>query len=103
MHAPAHMPLGEASGPNKMSAPIPPNEAQRLEALRALNLLDTPPEERFDRITRLAARVLNVPMACVVLVDEHRVFLKSRYGTDLVELDRRGSFGEATILENKQM
>src|SRR5271167_2943681 len=100
MHAPAHMPLGEASGPNKMSAPIPPSEAQRLEALRALNLLDTPPEERFDRITRLAARILNVPAAVLVLVDEHRLFFKSRYGTELTEMDRAGTFCDAAIREN---
>ena len=85
------------------AAPLPANEAQRLEALRALNLLDTPPEERFDRITRLAARILNVPMACVALVDEKRDFFKSRYGFDLVEADRENTFCPYTILENKQM
>jgi PAS domain S-box-containing protein len=84
------------------AAPLPANEAQRLEALRALNLLDTPPEERFDRITRLAARVLNVPKVVLILVDEDRLFFKSRYGTDLTELDREGSFCSYTILENKQ-
>jgi PAS domain S-box-containing protein len=103
MHAPAHIPLGEASSPTIMAAPISPNEAQRLEALRALNLLDTAPEERFDRITRLAARVLNVPMACVVLVDENRGFFKSRYGIDIPEIPRETSFCPYTILENKQM
>src|SRR5471032_1265302 len=103
MHAPANIPLGEANFPTKMSAPISPNETQRLEALRALNLLDTPPEERFDRITRLAARVLAVPMACVVLVDEERQFFKSRYGLDLLETKRDESFCPYTILENKQM
>ena len=85
------------------AAPLPANEPQRLEALRALSLLDTPPEERFDRITRLAARILNVPMACVVLVDENREFFKSRYGFDLVEIKREDSFCPYTILENKQM
>ena len=85
------------------AAPLPANEAQRLAALRALNLLDTPPEERFDRITRLAARVLNVPMACVVLVDEHRLFYKSRYGFDFTEANRDDSFCPYTINENKQL
>jgi PAS domain S-box-containing protein len=84
------------------AAPLPANEAQRLEALRALNLLDTPPEERFDRITRLAARVLGVPIVSLILVDENRLFFKSRYGTDLTGLDRQGTFCEYTILENKQ-
>ena len=103
MHAPANIPLGEANFLTKMSAPISPNETQRLEALRALNLLDTPPEERFDRITRLAARVLNVPMACVVLIDENRGFFKSRVGIDIPEISREDSFGPYSILENKQM
>jgi PAS domain S-box-containing protein len=85
------------------AAPLPANEAQRLEALRALNLLDTPPEERFDRITRMAARTLNVPMACVVLIDEKRDFFKSRYGFDLVEANREDTFCPYAILENKQM
>jgi hypothetical protein len=89
MHAPANIPLFGANSLNPMAAPIPANEAQRLEALRALNLLDSAPEERFDRITRLAARVLNVPMACVVLVDDKRGFFKSRYGIDIPEISRR--------------
>src|SRR5277367_2070601 len=102
MHAPANIPLGEAYSPT-MSAPIYPNEAQRLEALRTLNLLDTPPEERFDRITRLAARVLSVPMAAVVLVDEHRAYFKSHYGCEMSEIPRNGSFCAYNLTENKQM
>jgi len=85
------------------AAPVPANEAQRLAALRALNLLDTPPEERFDRITRLAARILGVPMACVVLVDEKRDFFKSRYGFDLIDANREDTFCPYTIVENKQL
>src|SRR5271170_3796270 len=85
------------------AAPLPANEAERLAALRALNLLDTPPEERFDRITRLTARILNVPIAYVSLVDENRQFLKSCYGLNLKETDREGSFSTYTILENKQL
>jgi len=84
------------------AAPLPANEAQRLAALRALNLLDTPPEERFDRLTRMATRILNVPRAILCLVDEERLFFKSRCGTELAGLDRSGSFCEYTILENKQ-
>jgi PAS domain S-box-containing protein len=85
------------------AAPLPPNEAVRLESLRALHLLDTPPEERFDRITRLAARILGVPSAYVSLVDEDRQFFKSHYGSDLVESPRSNSFCAYTILEKKQL
>lgn len=53
-------------------APIPINEAQRLNALRSLLVLDTPPEERFDRITRFAAAEFNVPIALVSLIDDKR-------------------------------
>jgi PAS domain S-box-containing protein len=84
------------------AAPLPENESQRLEALYALNLLDTPPEERFDRITRLAARLLNVTMASVALVDERRVFLKSRVGTDITEFPREESISAHALLETKQ-
>jgi PAS domain S-box-containing protein len=103
MHAPAPIPIAAAPSATIMPAPFPANEAQRLEALRALNLVGSPPEERFDRITRLAARILNVPMATVVLVDSTREFFKSRYGLELTEVNRSNSFCSYTILEQKQM
>lgn len=53
---------------------------ERLAALRETTLLDTPAEEAFDRLTRLAARILHAPAALVSLVDEDRQFLKSRLG-----------------------
>jgi diguanylate cyclase (GGDEF)-like protein len=71
---------------------IPPDEAERLKALRRLNILDTPAEERFDRITRLARRVLGVPMALVSLVDEDRQWFKSAQGVDAEETAREISF-----------
>ena len=83
------------------AAPLPPNEAQRLEAVRGLKLLDTPPEERFDRVTRLAARILGVPLAMVTLIDEKRQFYKSHYGTDMVETPRDVAFCAHTILDTK--
>ena len=79
------------------------NEAQRLEALRALHLLDTAPEERFDRITRLAARVLGVQVVALILVDEQRLFFKSRAGTETIEMPRGNTFSEICIQENKQL
>jgi PAS domain S-box-containing protein len=83
------------------AAPLSDNEAQRLQALHALNLLDTPPEERFDRITRLAARILGVPIAFISLIDEERQFVKSCYGMDLATTSRDVAFCSHTILENK--
>lgn len=56
------------------------HDPQRLSALRSTGLLDSPPEEMFDRVTRLAARLLNAPVALVTLVDEQRQFFKSAFG-----------------------
>ncbi|WP_018680791.1 GAF domain-containing sensor histidine kinase [Actinokineospora enzanensis] len=68
------------------------SEIQRLAAVRALRLLDTPREERFDRITRLAQRLLNVPIALVTLVDADRQWFKSCMGLDADETARSVSF-----------
>lgn len=75
-----------------LPAPIPPDEASRLRALQALVVLDTPPEERFDRIVRFAAEELDTPIALVSLIDEHRQWFKSRFGLDAEETARDISF-----------
>lgn len=67
-------PAGEPGHPSRLDDPA------RLSALRRSALLDTPIEERFDRITRLASAMLGVPVALVSLVDEHRQFFKSQHG-----------------------
>ena len=85
------------------AAPLSANETQRLEALRGLHLLDTEQEERFDRITRLAARILGVPTVYLSLIDENRQFIKSRYGSDMVEMPRDIAFCAHTILDHKQL
>src|SRR5262249_18469393 len=64
---------------NDKLAKVIENE-ERLEALRRTLLLDSPPEEAFDRLTRLATTVLRVPVALVSLVDGHRQFFKSQCG-----------------------
>ena len=58
----------------------PADEAARLDTLRALNILDSSPEERFDRLTRLAKRLFGVPIALVSLVDQNRQWFKSSQG-----------------------
>ena len=58
------------------------NEAARLDALRRLDLLDTPPSEAFDRITRMAARLFRLPVAAVSLTDSDRQWFKSRVGVE---------------------
>ena len=81
-------------------APLPENEARRLDALHALNLLDTPPEERFDRYTRIAAELFDVPIAFVSLIDGDRQWFKSRLGLDVTETPRDVAFCAHTILDN---
>ncbi|WP_296946855.1 diguanylate cyclase domain-containing protein [uncultured Massilia sp.] len=63
-------------------------EEQRIKALHALGLLDTPQEERFDRFTRLASAAFGVPIALVSLVDNDRQWFKSRVGMDFCETPR---------------
>src|SRR5258706_11951083 len=72
--------------------PIPADEQARLQALYALNMLDTPAEERFDRITRTAARLMNVPMATLSLIDADRQWHKSMWGLSQGETSRDLSF-----------
>lgn len=73
-------------------APRLPDDEARAELLRALDLLDSPPEEVFDRITRLVATVLDVPVALLSLIDRDRQFFKSAHGLPLRETPRGISF-----------
>lgn len=77
---------------------IPDNEEQRLEALHSLNLLDTGNDERLDRVTRMAKRLFQVPIALVSLVDTNRQWFKSCVGLDVPETSRDISFCGHTIL-----
>lgn len=72
--------------------PLREDEVERIIDLHALEILDTPPEERFDRITRIAQRVFDVPIALISLVDEKRQWFKSRTGLDATETPREVSF-----------
>ena len=82
---------------------IPQNEPDRLQALRTLRILDTPPEERFDRLTSLAARVLRVPKAYISLIDGDRRWLKSQVGMQAQETPRDTSFCGHVILGDGPM
>lgn len=73
------------------------NERARLAVLRQLNLLDTPPSESFDRITRMASLIFNLPVAAISLTDQDRQWFKSRVGVDHWEIPRfRACCGEVT-------
>ncbi|EEW09974.1 GGDEF domain-containing protein [Vibrio mimicus] len=79
----------------------PENETERLAHLHKLGVLDTAAEERFDRITRLAKRLFNVPIALVSLVDENRQWFKSCFGLSVSETSRDISFCGHAILGRK--
>ena len=78
---------------SRMRAPAKPaDESKSLAALRALGLLDSPAEERFDRLTRVTKHALGVPIALVSLVDKDRQWFKSKQGLDATEPPRDISF-----------
>ncbi|HEU4407862.1 MAG TPA: GAF domain-containing protein [Polyangiaceae bacterium] len=82
------------------SAPLPDDEAKRLEALRAYGILDTAPERAYDDLARLAGAICATPVALVTLVDEGRQWFKARLGLDVVETPRDVSFCAHAILRD---
>ena len=86
-----------------ISAPPPPDEQERIQLLHALNLLDTPPEPVFDRITRLVSHLLDVPMALISLVDSNRQWFKSKVGITAAETPRDIAFCAHAILEARPL
>lgn len=85
--------VGPAGAPSERSA----YEQERLFFVRSTGLLDTRASEAFDRITRMAASLLQVPMAAISIVDESRQWFKSRVGIDEAETARSDSFCTHTI------
>ncbi|NJK92460.1 MAG: GAF domain-containing protein [Blastochloris sp.] len=81
----------------------PDHEAERLLALQRLNILDTAPEERFDRIVRLAAKLFRVPIAYISMIDQDRQWLKARQGLCEIERSREQSFCGHAILQKDIM
>ncbi len=81
-----------------LKAALPHNENERLDVLRSFDVLDSPRSDRFDRLTRTAARLFGTPVALVSLVDEHRQWFKSACGLDIPETDRDVAFCAHAIL-----
>jgi PAS domain S-box-containing protein len=85
-------------------APIPADEAERLKALYEYHLLDSPAEADFDDIAFIASKICEVPVALISLVDEKRVWFKSRVGYDATEAPREVSLcSHAVFTPNELM
>ncbi|CAH1075328.1 GAF domain-containing sensor histidine kinase [Candidatus Nitrotoga sp. 1052] len=76
------------------------NEVMRLHAVRRYDILDTPPDGTYDRITALAARLFNVPIAIVSIVDSDRIWFKSHFGVEATEVGREPGLCASAILQN---
>lgn len=81
--------------------PIPLDETVRLLSLHSLRIMDSAPEERFDRVTRMARRLFNVDICLVSLVDSDRQWFKSKQGLDACQTPREVSFCGHAILEER--
>ena len=86
-----------------MRPPLLTSEAERLDALHSYGILDTPPEAAFERIARLASRMLGMPIAAVSFVDKDRQWFKARVGVDIWETTREVSFCAHAIHDDKIM
>ena len=83
-----------------VQAPLPDNEDQRISSLHSLQILDTLSEERFERITRIAQRLFDVPITSITLVDTNRQWFKSCIGLTITETSRDISFCAHAILND---
>ncbi|MEN9869951.1 MAG: hypothetical protein RLZZ171_934, partial [Cyanobacteriota bacterium] len=89
--------------PQKPATPIPANETERLAALYRYKILDTSPEAAFDRITRLASQIFDLPIALISLVDESRAWFKSCIGFAASEVSRHATLCSFAVLTNEPL
>jgi GAF domain-containing protein len=86
-----------ASSSNSSLSNLPDDEAQRLRALRNLEILDTDPDPTFDLLAKTAAAIFGTPQAYISFVDESRQWFKSKYGSETSETSRDVAFCSFTI------
>lgn len=100
-HADPTEPVSSTKGRSEMKTIAPANETQRLAAVRRYDILDTPPDGAFDHVTRLAARLFNVPISIVSIVDTNRIWFKSRYGLGVEQVTRDPGLCASAILQDE--
>lgn len=92
---------GADHGPDERVPPLPGTEARRIDAVRRYGILDTPPDGAFDRVAALAARLFDVPVATVTIVDEDRIWFKATHGLDGVsEIGRDPGLCDSAVLRD---
>jgi GAF domain-containing protein len=84
-------------------APLPPDEAARLKALKRYKMLNSLPEQVYDDITRLASEICGTPIAMLNLIDENRQWTKAQYGIEATDMPREYSFCAHSILDPYQL
>jgi GAF domain-containing protein len=92
---------GAESAPTKGDAVAPRDEEQRLQAVRRYEILESPPDGAFDRITQIAARIFGVPISTITIVDHDRIWFKSRYGIDADQVGRDPGLCASAVLDDK--
>ena len=95
--------MSEQGGQRETGTPLPFNEAERLDILRRYDILDTPPEEAFDEIARLAATVCETPVALIGFVDADRCWFKARIGVAAGEAPRDDSPCAHALLQSEDV
>src|SRR5690349_21402929 len=85
------------------SPAIPPDEAERLAALQSYDILDSGPEQAYDDLVRIAAHLLEMPIALVSLVDAERQWFEARIGLDATETSREISFCGHAVVERRSL
>src|SRR5579862_6360572 len=81
-------------------ARLPENETERLAVLRAYDILDSPPEESYDEMTRLATALIGAPVSLITFIEEQRQWFKSATGTPQKTAPREYSFCQYALLQD---
>jgi two-component system cell cycle sensor histidine kinase/response regulator CckA len=101
MHKPAFIACVRGDGEGSaLQLPLPENEAARLATLKSFKILNTPPEQAFDDLTRLTSYICGTPIALIGFMDSDRLWFKSRLGWDVAEVPRDMAFCAHTVLQS---